>query len=593
MWSPNLNKSIEIKGVWKISADATKLEGSWNSGGSGYVGDGRWNLTKVEGPANQQENVMATKTTNQSEPANTAAKTTKDEERKRLQADIDQLAAEMNKLEEEKRKFEEEKKKQANAQLALVKEMVEAENGNAKTQMKLGDRFLSGDGVEQDYAEAFGWYSKAANQGVALAQLYVGNMYLEGQGVSKNNRKAVEWLGKAAKQGNEEAKDKILEAQYKLSLENRQNEKMASKKAEEERIAAEKKRIEEKRRAEARAKAKAQAEAHAKAIAVKKAEEERIAAEQRRMDEKRKAEEERIEAEIRKGNEKRLAEKRRKIEEEQRAAWNTVKRTKVNSIISLTEYRYWEFEDWSPTSELFVLRTFALSHSNNLKPGKRKNQKVHLSILCGNNIRVPAFSFGWDNRSLVPRSNLEVQIDDHVEVITKSGVMKNTLNDQLNSFFIHEHYPESYLRSMFIKMLNGQFLTVKTKSSGQTVWAKFSLDGMTKVSTKFREECGLTKKRTKKASNLKNFNENKIDNLKGTNLIRCNQVLDCSNQSAVVSAMRTAWLKLRKSSNPAAQIYGDACYDGMKTLKDLPLFVFEQSLVPSQILACNAGLSEL
>ena len=305
MWSPELNKSIEVKGVWKVNADATKLKGTWNSGGSGFVGDGRWNLTKVDGPANQQGNVTATKTTNQSEPANKETESAKDEEREKLQADIDRLAAEMNKLAEEKRKFEEEKKKQAKTQQVLVKEMVGAENGNAKTQMKLGDRYSKGDGVEQDYAEAFSWYSKAANQGIALAQLYVGNMYFKGQGVRQNNRKAVEWLDKAAKQGNEEAKDNVLEARYKLSLENRQNEKMAAKRAEEERIAAEKKRIEEKRRAEAQAKAKVQAEAHAKAVATKKAEKE---AERERIAAKEKAEREKNATEQKRKDEERKVE---------------------------------------------------------------------------------------------------------------------------------------------------------------------------------------------------------------------------------------------------------------------------------------------
>lgn len=260
-----------------ILSDGNRLVGSvkyMNSWASSIAHYGKsWDFSKLDsdGKIVKQE-VQGSDGANQNSEAS-LDKTSADAER--LQADIDRLASEMNKLAEEKRKFEEEKKKQTKVQQVLMREMIAAENGNAQTQMKLGDRYISGDGVEQDASEAFHWYSKAAKQGVVLAQLYVGNMYLKGQGITQNNSKAVEWLDKAAKQGNEEAKDSILEARYKLSLEKRQNEKMAEKRAEEERIAAEQRRKEEKRRAEAqaqaeayaKAKAKAQAEARAKANA--------------------------------------------------------------------------------------------------------------------------------------------------------------------------------------------------------------------------------------------------------------------------------------------------------------------------------------
>lgn len=37
----------QIEGVWEINADATKLEGNWNTDGHGGA-SGKWNLTRVE-----------------------------------------------------------------------------------------------------------------------------------------------------------------------------------------------------------------------------------------------------------------------------------------------------------------------------------------------------------------------------------------------------------------------------------------------------------------------------------------------------------------------------------------------------------------
>ena len=45
-----------------------------------------------------------------------------------------------------------------------------AEAGDATAQLDLGLMYGTGRGVPQDFAEAVGWYRKAAEQGTALAQ---------------------------------------------------------------------------------------------------------------------------------------------------------------------------------------------------------------------------------------------------------------------------------------------------------------------------------------------------------------------------------------------------------------------------------------
>jgi Sel1 repeat len=45
-----------------------------------------------------------------------------------------------------------------------------ANEGNAKAQIDLGNKYKEGHGVPQDYAEATRWYRKAADQGYAIAQ---------------------------------------------------------------------------------------------------------------------------------------------------------------------------------------------------------------------------------------------------------------------------------------------------------------------------------------------------------------------------------------------------------------------------------------
>ena len=60
-----------------------------------------------------------------------------------------------------------------------------AEQGNAEAESNLGDMYLTGSGVAQDYAEAAQWYRRAAEQGYAPAQFDLGRMYLDARGFRK------------------------------------------------------------------------------------------------------------------------------------------------------------------------------------------------------------------------------------------------------------------------------------------------------------------------------------------------------------------------------------------------------------------------
>ena len=62
-----------------------------------------------------------------------------------------------------------------------------------------------GQGVKQDYAQAFKWYSKAAQQGFASAQYNLGVIYEHGQGVKQDDALSAKWLKMAARQGHNEA----------------------------------------------------------------------------------------------------------------------------------------------------------------------------------------------------------------------------------------------------------------------------------------------------------------------------------------------------------------------------------------------------
>ena len=84
-----------------------------------------------------------------------------------------------------------------------------AEQGNASSQISLGFRYLTGQGIPQDYKEAVKWYRKAAEQGDAAGQYGLGVLYDKGQGVPQDYKEAVKWYRKAAEQGNAVAQSNL------------------------------------------------------------------------------------------------------------------------------------------------------------------------------------------------------------------------------------------------------------------------------------------------------------------------------------------------------------------------------------------------
>lgn len=62
----------------------------------------------------------------------------------------------------------------------------------------LGQQYLVGKGVRQDYVEAAKWIRKSAESGGGIAQLNLGIMYMNGQGLPMDNVQAHKWLNLAA-----------------------------------------------------------------------------------------------------------------------------------------------------------------------------------------------------------------------------------------------------------------------------------------------------------------------------------------------------------------------------------------------------------
>lgn len=69
----------------------------------------------------------------------------------------------------------------------------------------LGHIYEVGEGVDIDYKEAVSWYQKAAKRSNCVAQYHLGLMYESGKGVCQNEQEAAKWYQKAANVGFKEA----------------------------------------------------------------------------------------------------------------------------------------------------------------------------------------------------------------------------------------------------------------------------------------------------------------------------------------------------------------------------------------------------
>lgn len=80
-----------------------------------------------------------------------------------------------------------------------------ANAGSAKAQLLMGLKYLDGDGVAVNEAEAAKWLERAANQNEAIAAYRLGTLFERGHGVPADTAKAMQWYSAAAKLGNRKA----------------------------------------------------------------------------------------------------------------------------------------------------------------------------------------------------------------------------------------------------------------------------------------------------------------------------------------------------------------------------------------------------
>jgi hypothetical protein len=73
----------------------------------------------------------------------------------------------------------------------------------------LGDLYVRGSGVPQDYSEALKLFTQAGEKGDVKAQIRVGSLYEDGKGAPQNDAEAVKWYRLAAEQGNASAQSSM------------------------------------------------------------------------------------------------------------------------------------------------------------------------------------------------------------------------------------------------------------------------------------------------------------------------------------------------------------------------------------------------
>lgn len=73
--------------------------------------------------------------------------------------------------------------------------------GNGNAAVNLGNLYMRGLGVPQDYTQARAWYEKAALESNPIGEAKLGILYYLGLGVEENRTRAAEWFQKAGDQG--------------------------------------------------------------------------------------------------------------------------------------------------------------------------------------------------------------------------------------------------------------------------------------------------------------------------------------------------------------------------------------------------------
>lgn len=76
-----------------------------------------------------------------------------------------------------------------------------AKSGNFDAQYLLGRRYLTGDGLPKDSAQAAKWFKKAADQGLPRAMEALGHLYRKGQDLPRDPGRAAKYYSQAAQYG--------------------------------------------------------------------------------------------------------------------------------------------------------------------------------------------------------------------------------------------------------------------------------------------------------------------------------------------------------------------------------------------------------
>jgi TPR repeat protein/AcrR family transcriptional regulator len=80
-----------------------------------------------------------------------------------------------------------------------------ANKGDARAELVVGLKYLSGDGVTANDAQAAHWLDRSAQHGNAVAQNHLGALYQSGRGVVRDTAQAKHWYEMAAAQGDRHA----------------------------------------------------------------------------------------------------------------------------------------------------------------------------------------------------------------------------------------------------------------------------------------------------------------------------------------------------------------------------------------------------
>ena len=103
----------------------------------------------------------------------------------------------------------------ANYQTSLKVWLDQASAGNAEAQNNVGEIYSKGLGTEPDYAMAFQWFKKSADQGFNRAKINLGYLYEEGLGVTKDSATALNLYREASGIQDELLYSSVVEVQMK------------------------------------------------------------------------------------------------------------------------------------------------------------------------------------------------------------------------------------------------------------------------------------------------------------------------------------------------------------------------------------------